>query len=103
MGEMMEQMGKPPRKELYPSLMALPDEVTPQDRAAIEQLAHERMKTGTALLSASLNKLSDSTSDEDYPAMQQAAEQMRVGLERSEERTLTEVTSWRSAASPSVR
>ena len=84
MGEMMKQMGTPPRKELYPSLMALPDEVTPEERAAIEQLAQERMKAGTALLSSGLEKLSDSTSDEDYAAMQQATAQMREGLAQFE-------------------
>ena len=80
MGDMMKQMGAPPPKELYPSLMALPDEVTLEQRAGIEQLAHERMKTGSALLSSGLKKLSESTADEDYAAMQQAAEQMREGL-----------------------
>ena len=80
MGDMMKQMGAPPPKELYPSLMALPDEVTPEQRAGIEQLAHEHMKAGTALLSSALEKLSDSTSDEDYPAMQRATAQMREGL-----------------------
>lgn len=80
MGEMMKQMGVPPRKELYPSLMALPDEVTPEDRAGIEQLVQERMKAGTALLSSGLEKLTISTSGEDYAAMQQATLQMREGL-----------------------
>ncbi|MDQ2841981.1 MAG: FAD-binding oxidoreductase [Acidobacteriota bacterium] len=80
MGEMMKGMGKPPQKELYPSLMALPDDVTPEQRAGIEQLARERIKEGTARLSSGLQKLSDSTSDEDYAAMQQATEQMREGL-----------------------
>src|ERR1017187_742813 len=80
MEEMMKQMGTPPRKELYPSLMALPDEVTPEERAGIEQLAHERMKAGVALLSSALENLSDSTSGEDYEAMQQATAQMREGL-----------------------
>jgi hypothetical protein len=80
MSEMMKQMGTPPRKEIYPSLMALPDEVTPEARAGIEQLAHERMGAGTALLSSGLEKLSDATSDEDYAAMQQATAQMREGL-----------------------
>src|ERR1700675_2059906 len=80
MGEMMKGMGTPPPKELYPSLMALPDEVSPEERTAIEQLAHERMKAGTALLSSGLEKLSNSTSDEDYAAMQQATAQMREGL-----------------------
>jgi hypothetical protein len=80
MGDMMKQMGAPAPKELYPSLMALPDDVTPEQRAGIEQLAHERMKTGTALLSSALEKLSASTSDEDYAGMQQATAQMREGL-----------------------
>lgn len=80
MGEMMKQMGVPPRKEVYPSLMALPNEVTPEDRAGIEQLANERMKAGVAQLSSGLERLSHSTSGEDYASMQQAAMQMRAGL-----------------------
>ena len=80
MGEMMKQMGVPPRKELYPSLMALPNEVTPEQRAAIERLAQERIKAGTALLSSGLEKLSNSTSGDDYAAMQHATAQMREGL-----------------------
>lgn len=78
--EMMRQMSAPPRKEIYPSLMALPDEVTPEARAKIEQLAHERMNAGAALLSSGLEKLSDATSSEDYAAMQQATAQMHEGL-----------------------
>jgi hypothetical protein len=54
--------------------------VTLEQRAGIERLAHERMKTGTALLSSGLEKLSESTAEENYAAMQQAAEQMREGL-----------------------
>lgn len=40
MGEIMTA----PRKEIYPSLMALPDEASPEMRAGIEQVAIERMK-----------------------------------------------------------
>ncbi len=80
MGDMMKQMGVPPRKEVYPSLMALPDEVTPEQRAGIEQLAQERMKSGAARMSSGLEKLNNSTSGEDYAAMQQATGQMREGL-----------------------
>ena len=80
MGEMMKQMGTPPRKEIYPSLMALPDEVTPDQRAGIEQLAQERMKTGLALLSSGLERLSNSTSGNDFATMQQSTAQMREGL-----------------------
>ncbi len=80
MGEMMKQMGVPPRKELYPSLMALPNEIKQEHRAAIEQLAQERMKSGAARLANGLQKLTVSSSGEDYTAMQQAAAQMREGL-----------------------
>ena len=76
MGEMMN----PPRKEIYPSLMALPDDATPAMRAGIEQVALERMKEGTARISSGLEKLSGSTVSEDYAGMQQAAAQMREGL-----------------------
>lgn len=80
MGEMMKQMGVPPRKELYPSLMALPKEVTSEQRAEIERLAQERLKAGLALLSSGLEKLSNSTAGNDHAAMQQATAQMREGL-----------------------
>ena len=80
MGEMMKQMGTPPRKEFYPSLMALPSEVKPEHRAAIEQLAQERMKSGAARISSGLQKLTISASGEDFAAMQQASAQMREGL-----------------------
>ena len=80
MGEMMKQMGTPPRKELYPSLMALPIEVKPEQRAAIEQLAQERMKSGADRISSGLQKLTISASGDDFAAMHQASAQMREGL-----------------------
>ncbi len=103
MGEMMKQMGGPPAKEIYPTLMALPDGVTPEERARIEQLAQDRMKAGSAALSSGLAKLSDSTSNENYPAMQQATEQMREGLAEFEagvaaRRALAEGTAPRNLA-----
>lgn len=103
MAEMMKPMGIPPRKELYPSLMALPDEVTAEDRAAIEQLAQERMKAGTALVSSGLEKLTISTSGQDYAAMQQATVEIRDGLAQFEggiaaRRILSEGTSPRNLA-----
>lgn len=80
MGEMMKQMGTPPRKEFYPSLMALPSEVRPEHRATIEQLAQERMKSGAARISSGLQKLTISASGDDFAAMQQASALMREGL-----------------------
>ena len=103
MGEMMKQMGTPPRKEVYPALMALPDDVTPEERAKIEQLAHESMTAGAALLASSLAKLSDSTSNDDHAAMQEATAQMREGLAQFEagmaaRRMLSEGTAPRNLA-----
>ncbi len=46
MGGMMEQMGAPKPRQLYPSLMALPD-LPPERRREVEQEAHERMKAGS--------------------------------------------------------
>ena len=84
MDEMMKQMGTPPPKELYPTLMAFPDGVTPEERAGIEQLADEQMKTGTALLSSALERLTRATADNNYAAMQEATTQMRAGLAQFE-------------------
>lgn len=83
MGGMMEKMGTPPPKELYPLLMDIPD-LPPEQRAEVEQLAHERMKTGAARLSSGLEKLSESTGNNDYSAMQEATEHMRQGLAQFE-------------------
>ena len=58
MGKMMEKMGAPPPKELYPLLMDV-SEQPPEQRAEVKQLAHERMKTGAALLSSGLEKLAE--------------------------------------------
>ncbi|MBX9660022.1 MAG: 2Fe-2S iron-sulfur cluster binding domain-containing protein [Nitrospiraceae bacterium] len=79
MDEMMKKMGTPPPKELYPLLMDVPD-LPPEQRAEVEQLAHERMKAGAARLSSGVEKLAGATSDDDYSAMQQATEHMRQGL-----------------------
>lgn len=80
MGGMMKQMGVPPRKELYPTLMNLPADLTPEQRTEVERLAHERMETGSALMSSGLEALSGSASGENYRAMQEATVQLRQGI-----------------------
>lgn len=80
MDDMMKGMGTPPQKEVYPTLMALPDGMTPEDRDRVARLSQKRMKEGTASLASGLSKLSDATSNQDYPAMQQATVQMHAGL-----------------------
>ena len=81
MGEMMKNMGKPPQKDLYPSLMSLP-ELTPEKRAELSAAAHERMKAGTALMGQGLDRLANSAAGDDFAAMQTATEQVREGLAR---------------------
>ena len=80
---MMGPPGAAPPKELYPSLMDLPD-LSPGRRADIERLAQERMQTGTAQLAAALERLSGAASKEDYSATQEATIRLRAALEQFE-------------------
>ena len=83
MGKMMEGMGASPPKELYPSLMDLPN-LPPERRAEIERLAHDRMTASREQMSAAATRLSEAAEREDYAAMQQAAAQMREALAQFE-------------------
>jgi len=83
MGKMMEGMGASPPKELYPSLMDLPN-LPPERRAEIERLAHDRMTAGREQMATAATRLSDAAVREDYAAMQQAASQMREALAQFE-------------------
>ena len=102
MGKMMEGMGAPPPKELYPSLMELPD-LTPEKRDEVARQAGDRMATGVARLSEAVDRLSQATLDDDYAAMQAATAQMREGLAEFESglaarRALAEGSAPRSVA-----
>ncbi len=83
MDEMMEGMHAPPPKDLYPSLMNLP-ELTPETRDEIAKQAAERMRSGAALWSSGLEKLTQASENEDYAAMHEALAQVREGVERFE-------------------
>ncbi len=83
MEKMMEAMGAPPPKELFPSLMDLPN-LPPEKRAEIEQLAHDRMTASREQMSTAATRLSDAAMREDYAAMQQATAQMREALAQFE-------------------
>jgi ferredoxin-NADP reductase len=72
-------MGANPPKELYPSLMNLPD-LSPEKREEVQRQAHERMKAGAALMGQGLERLSNAASGDDYAAMQEGTAQMREGL-----------------------
>ena len=83
MGEMMKNMGKPPPKELYPTLMALP-ELTPEKRREVEQQSAERMHAGTVLMGQALDTLNAGTQSGDYAAMHEATTRLREGIAQLE-------------------
>jgi ferredoxin-NADP reductase len=76
---LMGGMGANQPKELYPSLMNLP-ELSPGQRAEVQRQAHERMQAGTALMAQGLERLSNAAAGDDYAAMQEATAQVREGL-----------------------
>ncbi len=79
MGEMMKGMFTPPPKELYPSLMALP-ELTPEQRREVDRLAGERMWAGTDLMARALDALNNHARSNNYAAMQEATTLLREGI-----------------------
>ncbi len=81
MGEMMSRMGVPPPKDIYPSLMDLPN-MTAEQRDAFERLGHERMRAGTELMSEGFDALLRSSPTQDFEAMQDAVNTLREGLSR---------------------
>ena len=83
MGEMMKGMGAPPPKEMYPTLMALP-ELTPEKRQQVEQQSAERMRAGSTLMGQALDTLGQAAASGDYAAMQEAALRLREGIAQLE-------------------
>lgn len=80
---MMRQMLNPPPKELYPTLMSLP-ELSAKKRTEIEREAHARMTSGTKQMSLGLTRMPQLVERKDYKALQSATEQMRQGLAQFE-------------------
>jgi len=83
MDGMMEKMGAPKPKELYPRLMTLPN-VPMEERAEIQEEAHQRMIDGTKLLSDGLKRLSEAAAGDDFAALRAATTTLREGLARFE-------------------
>jgi ferredoxin-NADP reductase len=84
MGDMMKMMGgTPPKKELYPSLMNMP-EFSPEKRSQVQAQADESMRAGTRLLATALDRLNQAVASNDYTAMQDATAKMREGLAQFE-------------------
>ena len=84
MGEMMKGMGGGAKaKELYPSLMDLPD-LPLARRQEVEQQAGERMQSGMNLMNESLDYLLQAASAQNYAEMQAGTASLREGLARFE-------------------
>ncbi len=83
MGEMMRGMGVPPKKELYPELMSLP-ELSPEKQQQVEQQAAERMHAGTAMMAKALDALNAGTQSGNYSAMNEAMTRLREGAAQLE-------------------
>lgn len=83
MGEMMKEMGKPKTKEFYPSLMDLP-KLTQKQREELQSRAHERMKSGTALMNRGIVDLTHAAEANDYRGMEKATALIHEGLAQFE-------------------
>ncbi len=83
MGGMMQQMGAPKEKDLYPSLMSLPN-LPLEKRAKLQKKAHGRMKSGVALMDQGFEDLSKSAATDNFTSMQEATTRLREGLSQFE-------------------
>ncbi len=81
--DMLRRMGPYTPRELYPSLMQLPD-LSPEKRAEIKRLAQERMEDGLQILTESRAALTTATENSDLSTMEQATLDMRAGVARYE-------------------
>lgn len=79
MDGMMEKMGAPKPKDLYPSLMRLP-ELPEEKREDVLKKAIGRMQTGTAIMIQGFDALSRADSRQDFTRMQSAVMEIGQGL-----------------------
>lgn len=83
MDSMMEKMGAPKPKEMYPRLMDLPN-LPMEERTQIETDAHQRMIDGAALMSGGFDRLAAAAPGDDFATMQAATASIREGLAQFE-------------------
>lgn len=79
MGGMMEKMGAPKPRDLYPSLMRLPD-LPPEQRHEVEREAGLRLHQGVSLLATGVEELNAAAGREDFAAMQKAVAKLHEGV-----------------------
>ncbi len=75
---MMKGMGKPTNRELYPTMMQLP-ETTPAQRTDLNQLADDRVNEGNALLTLGMEDLKVAIRNHDFSATEEANARIRQG------------------------
>ncbi len=83
MDGMMEKMGAPKQKEMYPRLMGLPD-LPMEERMQIEVEAHQRMLDGARFMNQGFDQLTNAAPSNDFSAMQSATTAIREGLSQFE-------------------
>lgn len=83
MGEMMKQMGLPPKKDFYPSLVEIPV-LSREQWDEIQRKAHSRMTDGLGQLSTGLGSLSAAVDADNFALMQQSLAEMRQGIQMVE-------------------
>lgn len=89
MDKMMEKMGAPKPKDLYPSLMALPD--LPQElRDELKDAARKRMSQGSSIMAEGFKGLSAAVEHDDFATMQESIEQIKEGLSQYDSGLATE-------------
>ena len=81
MGGMMEKMGVPAPKSLYPTLMSMSD-VSPKQREEIASQADERINSSVKLLSTGLQRLTEAAEIDNYVSMHEATAMMHEALAR---------------------
>ena len=79
MGDMMKNMGVPPKKDFYPSLVDVP-ELSLERWNEVQQQAHKRMTEGLNQLSRGLGSLSAAVESDNFATMQQSLDDMQEGL-----------------------
>ena len=81
--DMLQRMGTYTPRELYPSLMQLPD-FSPEERPEIKRPSRQRTEDGLQIFTESRAVLTAAMENNDLSRMEQAASDMRAGVAQYE-------------------
>ena len=79
MDGMMEKMGAPKPRDLYPSMMGIP-EMDPDARSKVSHEGLSRMQLGTELMVQAMDRLNRAAATDDFQMMQESVSHLREGL-----------------------